>query len=78
MDRSQGRSSKHTFEGLDVMLEGRSAFAEELRQRGHKVEMRGDFSSMMGGGQAVMRDSASGVNRGASDLRKDGAAIPEP
>jgi len=25
-----------------------------------------------------MRDSASGVNYGASDPRKDGAAIPEP
>jgi len=26
----------------------------------------------------VMRDYASGVNYGASDPRKDGAAIPEP
>ena len=40
--------------------------------------MLGDFSSMMGGGQAVVHDSARGVNYGASDPRKDGAAVPEP
>ncbi len=33
---------------------------------------------MVGGGQSVMRDYAAGVNYGASDPRKDGAAIPEP
>ena len=33
---------------------------------------------MMGGGQAVRRNSAAGVNYGASDPRKDGEAIPEP
>jgi hypothetical protein len=33
---------------------------------------------MVGGGQSVMRDYAAGVNCGASDPRKDGAAIPEP
>jgi gamma-glutamyltranspeptidase/glutathione hydrolase len=32
----------------------------------------------MGGGQAVLRDGTAGVNSGASDPRKDGAAIPEP
>ena len=32
----------------------------------------------VGGGQSVMRDYAAGVNYGASDPRKDGAAIPEP
>jgi gamma-glutamyltranspeptidase/glutathione hydrolase len=31
----------------------------------------------MGGGQATRRDFSSGVNYGASDPRKDGAAIPE-
>ena len=33
---------------------------------------------MVGGGQAVMRDHRAKVNAGASDPRKDGAAIPEP
>ena len=32
----------------------------------------------VGIGQAVLRDGAAGVNYGASDPRKDGAAIPEP
>jgi len=39
--------------------------------------VRGDFSSAVGGGQAVMRDFTAGVNYGASDPRKDGAAIPQ-
>jgi hypothetical protein len=32
----------------------------------------------MGGGQAVLRDTNSKINYGASSPRKDGAAIPEP
>jgi gamma-glutamyltranspeptidase/glutathione hydrolase len=35
------------------------------------------YSDSFGGGQAVMRDYAAGVNYGASDPRKDGAAVPE-
>jgi len=31
----------------------------------------------MGGGQAVLRDFATGVNYGASDPRKDGQAAAE-
>jgi hypothetical protein len=31
-----------------------------------------------GGGQAVLRDFKTAVNFGASDPRKDGAAIPVP
>jgi gamma-glutamyltranspeptidase/glutathione hydrolase len=38
----------------------------------------GDFSSQMGGGQAVVRDARTEVHFGASSPRKDGAAIPEP
>ena len=34
-------------------------------------------SEWMGGGQAVMRDFKRSVNYGASDPRKDGAAVPE-
>ena len=49
----------------------------ELEAKGHKIEVRGAFSSQMGGGQAVARDFAAGVNYGASDPRKDGEAIPE-
>ena len=45
---------------------------------GHQIVMRGDFSSTrMGSGQAVERDVARHVNFGASDPRKDGAAVAE-
>jgi gamma-glutamyltranspeptidase/glutathione hydrolase len=49
----------------------------ELANKGHKIELRGAFSSGMGGGQAVMRDFSAGVNYGASDPRKDGQAVAE-
>jgi len=39
----------------------------ELTSKGHKIEVKGTFSSAMGGGQAVVRDSSAGVNYGASD-----------
>ena len=49
-----------------------------LMALGHELQVLGDFSSDMGGGQVVVHDAASGVNWGASDPRKDGAAVPEP
>ncbi len=74
------RFTKKTFNGCDVMMENR--IPEDVRKalaaRGHEIELRGDYSSEMGGGQAVMRDFTTGVNYGASDPRKDGEAIPEP
>ena len=74
------RFSKDTFGGCDVNLESRisETTREALTALGHQVVMRGDFSSTrMGAGQAVERDGATGMNRGASDPRKDGAAIGE-
>ena len=49
-----------------------------LARRGHEIDLQGEFSNMVGGGQAVMHDARAAVNFGASDPRKDGAAIPEP
>jgi len=74
------RFTKRTFEGCDVQIENRVApqIRAELESLGHKLDVRGPFSAFMGGGQAVMRDFSTGVNYGASDPRKDGAAIPEP
>jgi gamma-glutamyltranspeptidase/glutathione hydrolase len=73
------RFTKTTFEGCDVQMEARIAgnVRNELEAKGHKIELRGIFSSKMGGGQAVLRDFAAGINYGASDPRKDGEAIPE-
>jgi len=74
------RFTKLTFAGCDVIVEDRvpPSIREALAQRGHRIEVRGDYSASMGGGQAVRRDFAKGVNYGASDPRKDGEAIPEP
>ncbi len=74
------RFTKPAPGGFGFLVEDRvpSAVLDNLRRRGHQPELRGDFSTDMGGGQAVLRDSAARVNYGASDPRKDGAAIPEP
>jgi gamma-glutamyltranspeptidase/glutathione hydrolase len=74
------RFTKLTFGGCDLMIESRYSerTLEELRKMGHRLENAGIFSSAVGGGQAVMRDTAAKVNYGASSPRKDGAAVPEP
>ena len=73
------RFSKRTFPGCDVAMESRfsQATRNELAAKGHKIELKGTFSSVVGGGQAVLRDFATGVNYGASDPRKDGQALAE-
>ena len=73
------RFSKHTFAGCDVEMEDRidAGVRKGLGERGHEIQVDGSFSSDMGGGQAVRRDFSTGVNFGASDPRKDGAAIPQ-
>jgi gamma-glutamyltranspeptidase/glutathione hydrolase len=73
------RFTKLTFGGCDVEMENRipKKVRDELEAKGHQIKVLGTFSADVGGGQAVMRDSAAGVNYGASDPRKDGAAIPE-
>jgi gamma-glutamyltranspeptidase/glutathione hydrolase len=73
------RFTKHTFGGCDVMMENRipAAARNELSSKGHKIQVLGTFSAAVGGGQAVLRDFATGVNYGASDPRKDGQAAAE-
>ena len=74
------RFCKETFAGCDVSLEARipESTRKTLTALGHQIVMRGDFSSTrMGSGQAVERNFATGLNSGASDPRKDGAAVAE-
>jgi len=73
------RFTKKTFGGCDVEMENRLGqnVRNELAAKGHKIEVKGAYSSDMGGGQAVLRDFATQVNYAASDPRKDGEAIPE-
>jgi gamma-glutamyltranspeptidase/glutathione hydrolase len=74
------RFTKMTFEGNDVEMENRISenVRTGLEARGHEIKLLAPFSGSVGGGQAVMRNVQSGINYGASDPRKDGAAIPEP
>ena len=74
------RFTKRTFAGCQVDVESRipPEVRAALEAKGHQVSVAGQYASIMGGGQAVMRDYSTGVNYGASDPRKDGAAIPEP
>ena len=74
------RFTKPSLGGCDLLIEGRvpADVRDELTRRGHFLQVMGDYSGFMGGGQAVMHDSADKLNYGASSPRKDGAAIPEP
>lgn len=74
------RFTKQTFAGCDVQMEDRipAEVRAALTARGQEIQVVGDYSSHMGGGQATERNFATGVNFGASDPRKDGEAVPEP
>ena len=74
------RFSKGSFDGCEVAVEARipATIISALESKGHQVQVKGNFSQPVGGGQAVMRDFSASVNYGASDPRKDGAAIPGP
>ena len=73
------RFTKRTFAGCDVQLENRSSrkARDELKAKGHEIQVVGTFSSNVGGGQVTLRDFGTGVSYGASDQRKDGEAIAE-
>jgi gamma-glutamyltranspeptidase / glutathione hydrolase len=73
------RVTKITFVGRDVIMESRvpESVRHTLADKGHEIDLQGSFSNLVGGGQSVMRDYTAKVNYGASDPRKDGAAIPE-
>ena len=73
------RFTKRSFGGCDVEMENRISkkTRDELQAKGHQIQVLGTFSGNVGGGQAVLRDFSTGVNCGASDARKDGAAVPE-
>jgi gamma-glutamyltranspeptidase / glutathione hydrolase len=65
--------------GCNLVIESR--VAPEVRQKlsamGHRLDVRNEYSTAMGRGQAVLHDSKAKVNYGASDARADGAAVPE-
>jgi gamma-glutamyltranspeptidase / glutathione hydrolase len=74
------RFTKLEWGGCNFLIEDRFPpfIYQGLQQKGHVLTMRGAYASSMGGGQAVLHNSATGINYGASSPRKDGAAVPEP
>lgn len=73
------RFTKGTFEGCDLQIETRvkEAVRAELEKRGHKLQLMGSYSTVMGFGSAVVRDTKRSVNFSGTDPRVDGAAILE-
>jgi gamma-glutamyltranspeptidase / glutathione hydrolase len=65
--------------GCNILIESRvkADVRGKLSSMGHQLEVRKEYSATMGRGQAVLHDSSSGVNYGASDARADGSAEPE-
>jgi gamma-glutamyltranspeptidase/glutathione hydrolase len=66
--------------GRGVMMEDAltAPVISDLVQRGHERVMPGPgltHRALMGGGQAIMIDSATGALLGGSDSRKDGLAL---
>jgi gamma-glutamyltranspeptidase/glutathione hydrolase len=66
--------------GCNIVMESR--VPPEVRGRlaamGHILQVDREYSTRMGRGQAVLHDSKSGLNYGASDARADGSAEPQP
>jgi gamma-glutamyltranspeptidase/glutathione hydrolase len=74
------RFTRRTTGGCDVVIEARvpKEVRDKLESMGHRLQVVGEYGGLAGGGQAILRDTRTGVNFGASDPRKDGFAAPEP
>jgi gamma-glutamyltranspeptidase/glutathione hydrolase len=66
--------------GCTIVIESRvqPEVLDQLRRKGHDLVVRKEYSALMGRGQAVLHNSKTGGNFGASDPRADGSAEPEP
>jgi gamma-glutamyltranspeptidase/glutathione hydrolase len=66
--------------GCDLVIESRVSpeVRDKLTAMGHKFRVDREYSTAMGRGQAVLHDTSTKVNYGASDARADGNAEPEP
>ena len=63
----------------DRLIDAEARIGAEIRdglaQRGHEVNAIADWSWIVGGGQGVMRDPASGALMAGADPRRDGYAL---
>ena len=66
--------------GCTIAIESRvpASVRDKLTSMGHNFSVDREYSTHMGRGQAVLHDSKTGVNYGASDARADGSAEIEP
>jgi len=66
--------------GCNIVIESRvkAEVRDKLTAMGHILQVDREYSTHMGRGQAVLHDSKTGVNYGASDARADGSAEPQP
>ena len=66
--------------GCNIVIESRvpPEVRDKLGSMGHIFRVEREYSTSMGRGQAVLHDSKTGVNYGASDPRADGSAEPQP
>jgi gamma-glutamyltranspeptidase/glutathione hydrolase len=64
----------------DIVIESRikPEVLQALRDKEHNLTVQKEYSVAMGRGQAVMHNSKTRMNSGASDPRADGVAEPEP
>lgn len=72
------RFTKAGPQGCDVQLEGRipAASIKALREMGHDIELRQDYSMNMGRGAVAGVMANTGARFGAADPRGDGHAAP--
>jgi gamma-glutamyltranspeptidase / glutathione hydrolase len=64
----------------DIVIESRvkPEVLQALRDKGHNLIVRKEYTVLMGRGQVVVHNSKTGMNSAASDPRADGVADPEP
>jgi gamma-glutamyltranspeptidase/glutathione hydrolase len=74
------RFTVHPERGCNLFIESRvpAEVREELSAMGHQLHLEEEYSTRMGRGNAVVHDTRTGINFGASDPRADGSAEPEP
>src|SRR5262249_9517246 len=65
------------YEDTRMQIENRVSpeVLKALTERGHRLELVGDFNYVVGGGQAVMIDPESGARLAGADPRRDGYAL---
>jgi gamma-glutamyltranspeptidase / glutathione hydrolase len=64
----------------DIVIESRVKpdVLQALRDKGHHLQVRKEYTALMGRGQAVIHNSKTALNSAGSDPRADGVAEPEP